>query len=80
MAATNKNLKAFVDDNRFREDLYYRLSVVHLEVPPLRARPSDVLLLADHFLRKLADEEGESLEGFSEPQSAQCWPTLGRAT
>jgi two-component system response regulator HydG len=78
VAATNKNLKALVEDGRFREDLFYRLSVVHLEVPPLRARPSDVLLLADHFLRELAAEEDEPVEGFTEAAKAAMlaypWP------
>ena len=66
LAATNRDLRALVEEGRFREDLYYRLSVVHLAVPPLRARPSDVLLLADHFLRVLAEENGEPMDGFSD--------------
>jgi two-component system response regulator HydG len=65
VAATNRNLRARVEDGAFREDLYYRLGVVHLDVPPLRARPSDILLLADHFLRCMAEEEGEHMEGFT---------------
>jgi len=78
VAATNRNLRSLVEDGRFREDLYYRLSVVHLEVPPLRARPSDILVLADHFLRDVAEEEGESVEGFTEAAReamlAYPWP------
>jgi two-component system response regulator HydG len=56
VAATNKNLLTEVREGRFREDLYYRLNVVHIEMPPLRLRGNDVVVLADHFLRKFARE------------------------
>jgi two-component system response regulator HydG len=56
VAATNKDLMTEVRERRFREDLYYRLNVVHLEMPPLRLRGQDVVVLADHFLRKFARE------------------------
>jgi two-component system, NtrC family, response regulator HydG len=56
VAATNKDLMTEVRERRFREDLYYRLNVVHLEMPPLRLRGQDVIVLADHFLRKFARE------------------------
>ena len=52
IASTNVNLKQAVDEGRFREDLYYRLNVVPIRVPPLRDRPEDVLLLAHHFLQE----------------------------
>jgi two-component system NtrC family response regulator len=56
VAATNRELKAEVDEGRFREDLYYRLNVVHLHILPLRDRQEDIALLAVHFLRKYALE------------------------
>ena len=65
VAATNRDLAADVRDGRFREDLYYRLNVVHIEMPPLRARASDILLLAGHFLRKFGSENGKTITGFS---------------
>jgi len=56
VAATNKDLKEEVEAGRFREDLFYRLNVVHLKIPPLRQRPEDIPPLAHHFLRKYAQE------------------------
>jgi len=66
VAATNKDLMHLVNEGRFREDLYYRLNVVRIAVPPLRARPSDVLRLADHFLRRAAAENEVEVIGFTE--------------
>ena len=66
VAATNKDLMHLVNEGRFREDLYYRLNVVRIAVPPLRARPSDVLRLADHFLRRAALENEVEVMGFTE--------------
>jgi len=66
VAATNRDLPRMVKEGKFREDLFYRLNVVSLEMPPLRARPSDIPLLAMRFLRKYAEENGKSIERFSE--------------
>ena len=56
IAATNRNLEAMVDEKRFRSDLYYRLNVFHLYIPPLRERPEDIMPQAEYFLRDLAEE------------------------
>jgi two-component system response regulator PilR (NtrC family) len=65
VAATNRDLAADVRDGRFREDLYYRLNVVQVRVPPLRERREDVLPLAEHFLRRFAAEHGRSVPRLS---------------
>ena len=78
IAATNRDLAADVRDGRFREDLYYRLNVVHVEMPPLRLRGSDVLTLADHFLHKFALENHKRIEGLTDQARAKLrshrWP------
>src|SRR5690606_18775333 len=58
IAATNRDLSKLVEEKRFREDLYYRLQVVPIEIPPLRARPGDVEILAEHFVSKACQENG----------------------
>ncbi len=58
IATSNRNLEQAVRDGQFREDLYFRLNVVNLQLPPLRQRPNDVSLLADHFVRKYAELNG----------------------
>ena len=65
IAATNKELKQRVADKAFREDLYYRISVIPLHVPPLRERPEDIPLLALHFLQRYSEQMGKPLRGIS---------------
>jgi len=66
IAATNRDLTAEVGAGRFREDLFYRLNVVNVEMPPLRARPSDLLPLATHFLQRFSKENGKTIQGFDD--------------
>jgi two-component system response regulator HydG len=66
LAATNRNLAEEVAAGKFREDLYYRLNVVHAEMPPLRMRGTDILALAEHFLRRFALEDHKSIDGFTD--------------
>jgi len=66
LAATNRDLDATVRERRFREDLYYRLNVVRIAVPPLRERRSDIVSLAEHFLRLYSENNGFPVIGFSE--------------
>ncbi len=65
VCATNRDLETEVEEGRFREDLYYRVNVVTIEVPPLRARPGDVLLLAQHFLDRIAARTSKPVTGIS---------------
>ncbi|WP_437903365.1 sigma-54 dependent transcriptional regulator [Sorangium sp. So ce327] len=78
IAATNRDLAAAVQEGHFREDLYYRLNVVHIDMPPLRIRDTDVLLLANHFLRRFAAENHRKIEGFTDEARAKLiahrWP------
>ncbi len=66
IAATHKDLKKGIQNGGFREDLYYRLSVIPIVVPPLRHRPEDIPLLAHHFLRKYSALNGGAVKGFSQ--------------
>ena len=65
IAATNKDIKAEVAAGRFREDLYFRLNVIWIDLPPLRERPEDIPLLADYFLRKYVADSGMAARRFS---------------
>jgi DNA-binding NtrC family response regulator len=78
VAATNRDLKQEVAKGRFREDLFYRLNVINVEMPALRARLSDVPVLAMYFLKKYAEQNGKRLDGFSTEALARlgayAWP------
>jgi two-component system, NtrC family, response regulator HydG len=78
VAATNQDLADMVKDKRFREDLYYRLNVITVRVPPLRERHEDIRVLAQHYLRVYAAKNGRKLEGFSnealERLESYAWP------
>jgi two-component system response regulator HydG len=65
LAATNKNLQKEVENRRFREDLFYRLNVIPLHLPPLRKRKNDIPLLAKHFLHRFATEQGKDVQRLS---------------
>ncbi len=78
VAATNRDLQQMVRDGEFRQDLYYRLHVVEIVVPPLRRRENDCLLLADYFLEQFNREMGRKIQGFTEAAKkrllAYSWP------
>lgn len=78
IAATNKPLSDLVQHGQFREDLYYRLAVIPLQMPPLRERPEDVPVLANQFLRAFAKRHGRSVSGFTPEAMARLqrygWP------
>ena len=78
VAATNRNLEEEVTAGRFRKDLYYRLRVLEITVPPLRERVGDVDILADHFLTRFSEETGRRYKEFSAEAKALLnayrWP------
>jgi DNA-binding NtrC family response regulator len=78
LAATNKNLQKAIADGELREDLYYRLAVVEIDLPPLRERSNDIQLLANEFLARFAQQNGKSITGFDDASWAWImsyhWP------
>jgi len=78
ITATNRDLESEVEAGRFRSDLYYRINVVHVRLPPLRARREDILMLAQHFLKKYATAEGKQVVGIASPAAQKLidyqWP------
>ncbi|NBB89614.1 MAG: nif-specific transcriptional activator NifA [Spirochaetes bacterium] len=78
ITATNRNLEEAMERNEFREDLYYRLNVFPIHMPPLRDRKSDILLLADHFVEKYAEKNHKDIQRISTPAidllSSYHWP------
>jgi DNA-binding NtrC family response regulator len=78
VTATNRDLETAVAEARFRQDLFYRINVVHLELPPLRARGNDILVLAQHFLERFAARSGKKIIGLSSAVAkkllAYPWP------
>jgi two-component system response regulator AtoC len=78
IAATNRDLRKMVADGRFQEDLFYRLSVIPIELPPLRERREDIPVLVEHFLRKHAQRMGRRIDGIEpaalERLAAYPWP------
>ncbi len=66
IAATNRDLRAALEEGTFREDLYYRLNVVPINIPPLRERKQDISYMAEHFVQKLRADTGSRVESISE--------------
>ncbi len=78
LAATHRDLEAAMGEGEFREDLYYRLNVIHITAPPLRRRPEDIPLLAEHFLTQYAAKNNRAISGLSaeavDALAAHGWP------
>jgi len=78
IAATNQHLEMLVKEKKFREDLYYRINVIPIDLPPLRERGLDIAILANHFLKKFNEEKGRNVKRFT-PEAinallAYAWP------
>ena len=78
VSATNRDLEAMVQDGSFREDLFYRLNVIGIRLPPLRDRPEDIPLIADHFVRHYAQKNDKTVTGVTDEARALMgnyrWP------
>jgi DNA-binding NtrC family response regulator len=78
IAATNRDLRALVSDGRFQEDLYYRLNVIPIHIPPLRERREDIPVLVEHFITKHAQRAGKRIDGIApgvmEALQSSDWP------
>jgi DNA-binding NtrC family response regulator len=78
IAASNRDLESMVTEGKIREDLFYRLNVLQIDLPPLRARENDVLLLAQHFLQKFSESIGKEITGISSATAEKLlnysWP------
>jgi two-component system response regulator HydG len=78
VAASNRDLETAIEERKFREDLYYRINVIHVELPPLRARGADVLLLAKHYLEHFAAQSQKDVRSLdpeaAEKLSSYAWP------
>ncbi|MCO6459017.1 MAG: sigma-54-dependent Fis family transcriptional regulator [Pirellulaceae bacterium] len=78
LAATNRDLETAIEEQRFRQDLYFRINVIQVDLPPLRSRGTDVLLLAQHFAEKFARRADKQVQGLTEQASERLlsysWP------
>ena len=78
IAATNRDLRQLVAEGKFLEDLFYRLNVIPIEMPPLRDRPEDIPLLVNHFVRRFAERTGKKIDGVDEKAMVELsgygWP------
>jgi DNA-binding NtrC family response regulator len=78
ISATNRDLESAIEDKRFREDLYFRINVINVHLPPLRVRGNDVLQLAQSFVRQFAEKSGKRVSGLSSPAAERLlgysWP------
>ena len=78
VSATHRDLEVAVEEGRFRGDLFYRINVINIDLPPLRHRGNDILMIANHFVRQFADANGRGVVGITKPAAARLlayhWP------